>query len=119
MGQSYISTNYAKSTVDINGTSRGVIGLTSLTGFFVGANAWLKGDTAAKIYVEIVKMDTTAGTVWLRQAPIPNGIPAYSQPNYGFSDLSAYTVADNAVLVQPAGQVVLVWDQYQQPTEIS
>lgn len=100
MPQTYISVPSFKSVATGNGSNRGTIAVTAVTGFWPGAFVWLKSDAVAATRFQIVKIVTL--TLYLRAAPPPTGgAQDYPKPNYGYSDLSAYTLASNAIVTMP------------------
>jgi hypothetical protein len=75
-----------------DGSSDGYVTVASAIGLFVGAVANLSSDTEAGD--EYVIVSITGGQIGLRLRS--------ANTNYGFSDVSAFTVTDNAVLDLPA-----------------
>ncbi len=116
MPQVYISVPSAKSLATGNGSNRGTIAVTAVTGFWPGAFVWLKSDAVAAQRYQIAKINSL--TLYLRLAPPPTGgAQAYPTPNYGYSDLSAYTLASNAIVTMPT-QVVKTELANTKPTQI-
>jgi len=75
----------------VDGTATGLVGLANTNDFFVGATANIYSSAAGSAAVVITS--TTGGKLGLRLA---------SSPGTGNSDMSAYLVADGAMITQPA-----------------
>lgn len=90
-----------------NGTSGGVVTVASTAGFYPNARAYLSGTDLSGMEVEIVKI-LDGFTMAVRQVS--------NVPNYGFTDVSAYTTAKSATIVQPPQTVItnefVTYDQY-------
>ncbi len=71
--------------ITVNGTSNGIVTLASTLGYYVGALVWLSSATQPSI--QCLVESVSGATLGLR---------AVTKKGYGFSDVSAYLVADAA-----------------------
>lgn len=106
-----------------NGTTTGLITIADIRNFHKGAIVYLKdNDTAPRKYKigAIAYTTAPAGTLQLRAInDIPGvdnttGAPILNAISYGFSDVSAYTTAQNAVVSIPK-QIVEADPSYVKP----
>lgn len=90
-----------------NGGADGNIEVADTTGFVAGARAWLSDDNSTHVEVLIVDV-VDANNLKVRlvkpvtPAPGQEGLIGLFQPNYGYSDVSAFTTAQHARLDMPA-----------------
>jgi hypothetical protein len=100
----------ASAAITVNGTTAGFITVGDNTPFYVGAQAFLISPTNGQQEVKIVSLGA-GGVIGLKavtRTPYDGtGTPTLHGPNYGQTDMSAFTVAQNWKLFQPR-QVVVV-----------
>lgn len=92
-----------------NGAADGTITVASTASVWEGAKGWIvDGNTDAKwVEVSEVVSSTTMKLRLLQQPAAAGVVPVYSGPNYGASDMSAYTTAQSARIDFPQQQKIL------------
>lgn len=119
--QNFISIKAARAALTgTGGTNRGVLTVTSVAPFFVGAYGWLRSSVAGPTRIRILKIDTTANSITVQTLPdnigkTSTGQYDYNRVSYQPSDISAFLVADGAV-ISTEEQVVAVEYSYIKPT---
>jgi hypothetical protein len=95
----------ASAALTVDGSADGYVTVADNTVFFKGAQAFLSdGNTAATeaVITEIGAAGKVGLRIVTRQAPDDNSPGGLRGPNYGRSDLTAFTVAQSAKLTMPS-----------------
>jgi hypothetical protein len=99
--------------VTADSTAAGAVTIASTTPFYIGAVCQLyKGDGSASVQVQVVKI-SSATVLMVRLFADQTGGRSLP-PNYGFSDVSAFTLAATSRICQNAQSVRVEPDNVQQ-----
>lgn len=103
--------------ITADSTNKGVITIASTANVFVGAICQLsKADASKADQIQVMKV-LTATTLQARICSDQNGARNYTG-NYGYSDLSAYTLATNCIFQQNSQIVRVEPSNVQIPTMV-